>query len=189
MTTGDTYKVKRGDCLWTIAKEKYGDPLLWHTIANHNHLRNPNLIFIGQPLKLPHAATSHKPPTSPSFRASEARPIGTALPLANPAFTIPLDGQQFSYPCAGCELTLKLQGNITMRKRGCLKEDFEVSVSEISWKHEPDAENVFRKVISEAVVKLTSDNRLELSISGGALTCVAYPGGHFDEMDIAKTTG
>ncbi len=52
MMAGD-YVVKRGDNLWNIAKDHYGDPMVWPKISDANKLRNPDIINIGQELMLP----------------------------------------------------------------------------------------------------------------------------------------
>ena len=53
----ETYVVKKGDCLWTIAKKKmiYNDPFLWPVIydANKGKIKKANLIYPGQKLKIP----------------------------------------------------------------------------------------------------------------------------------------
>jgi len=53
----ESYVVKKGDCLWSIAKMKgiYNDPFLWPVIydANKNKIKNPNLIYPGQKLVIP----------------------------------------------------------------------------------------------------------------------------------------
>jgi nucleoid-associated protein YgaU len=53
----ETYVVKKGDCLWTIAKKKkiYNDPFLWTIIydANKGKIKKANLIYPGQKLKIP----------------------------------------------------------------------------------------------------------------------------------------
>ena len=45
-----TYTVKKGDCLWNIAKKFYGNGALYTKIydANTNKIANPNLIYVGQ---------------------------------------------------------------------------------------------------------------------------------------------
>lgn len=48
-----TYVVEKGDSLWKIAAEKYGDGALWTRIAKANTLRRPNHIEIGEQLELP----------------------------------------------------------------------------------------------------------------------------------------
>jgi LysM repeat protein len=52
----DTYTVKRGDCLWNIAKKPdiYNDPFKWPRIwsANAESIKNPNVIEINQVLNI-----------------------------------------------------------------------------------------------------------------------------------------
>lgn len=53
---GTTYTVKKGDCLWTIAKKFYGSGADWKKIyeANRNTIgKNPNLIYPGQTFTIP----------------------------------------------------------------------------------------------------------------------------------------
>jgi nucleoid-associated protein YgaU len=51
------YVVKKGDCLWWIAKhkDKYNNPELWPLIykANKKIIKNPDLIYPGQILNIP----------------------------------------------------------------------------------------------------------------------------------------
>ena len=49
------YTVKRGDSLSKIAKKVYGDPKLYKKIfeANKPMLKDPNLIYPGQSLRIP----------------------------------------------------------------------------------------------------------------------------------------
>lgn len=50
-----TYTVKRGDCLWNIAKRFYGNGSAYTKIydANTNKIANPNLIYPGQVFVIP----------------------------------------------------------------------------------------------------------------------------------------
>lgn len=50
-----TYTVKRGDCLWNIAKRFYGNGASYTKIydANTNKIANPNLIYPGQIFVIP----------------------------------------------------------------------------------------------------------------------------------------
>lgn len=50
-----TYTVKKGDCLWNIAKKYYGNGKFYTKIyvANTKKIANPNLIYIGQVLVIP----------------------------------------------------------------------------------------------------------------------------------------
>jgi nucleoid-associated protein YgaU len=48
-----TYLTKRGDSLWLIASEKYGDPSMWRPIADKNKIKNPRFIEPGIELLIP----------------------------------------------------------------------------------------------------------------------------------------
>ncbi len=50
---GKMYTVKRGDSLWSIATEIYGDGFRWVEIAKINNLSNPDLIHAGNEFLLP----------------------------------------------------------------------------------------------------------------------------------------
>ena len=49
------YEVKKGDTLWKIAKEVYGDGSLYPDIfkANQDTLSDPDKIQVGQKLRIP----------------------------------------------------------------------------------------------------------------------------------------
>lgn len=49
------YTVKKGDCLWNIAKKYLGDGSRYKEIyaLNREKIKNPNLIYVGQVLTLP----------------------------------------------------------------------------------------------------------------------------------------
>ncbi|KEI16833.1 hypothetical protein Z959_08290 [Clostridium novyi B str. ATCC 27606] len=51
-STGIKYTVKKGDCLWNIAKRFYGNGMRYKSIARKNNIKNPNLIYPGQVLNL-----------------------------------------------------------------------------------------------------------------------------------------
>ena len=55
VTSSDTYTVVKGDCLWKIAKSKYGSRSQYTKIYNTNKdkTKNPNLIYPGQVLIIP----------------------------------------------------------------------------------------------------------------------------------------
>jgi len=52
---GNIYVVKKGDCLWNIAKAIYNNPLKWKAIykANKKKIKDPNLIYPNQKLIIP----------------------------------------------------------------------------------------------------------------------------------------
>ena len=47
------YTVRRGDCLWIIARNFMRRGILFSIIANKNHITNPDLIFPKQKLQIP----------------------------------------------------------------------------------------------------------------------------------------
>lgn len=47
------YTVKAGDTLYALCRKFYGDPSLYGKLAEANGVKNPNLILVGQALKLP----------------------------------------------------------------------------------------------------------------------------------------
>ncbi len=47
------YVVKRGDNLWSIAEELWGDPSLYRIIAEENGITNPSMIRVGTVLTVP----------------------------------------------------------------------------------------------------------------------------------------
>lgn len=53
-----TYTVKKGDTLWAIAKEYLGSGTKYQELAKWNNISNPNLIYVGQVLKLSGTSSS-----------------------------------------------------------------------------------------------------------------------------------
>lgn len=51
-STPTKYTVKKGDTLWNICKEKLGDGQKYKEIAKLNNIENPDLIKVGQVLRL-----------------------------------------------------------------------------------------------------------------------------------------
>ena len=53
--TLQSYTVEKGDSLSKIAKKVYGKASLWREIynANQDHIKDPDLIYPGQVLRLP----------------------------------------------------------------------------------------------------------------------------------------
>jgi len=48
-----TYKIKEGDNLWKIAEKYYHSGYNWVDIAKENNLRNPDLLVVGEEIKIP----------------------------------------------------------------------------------------------------------------------------------------
>jgi nucleoid-associated protein YgaU len=56
-----TYKVVKGDYLSKIAKVKLGSGSKWTEIAKLNNIKNPNVLLVGQELKIPTSAVVTAP--------------------------------------------------------------------------------------------------------------------------------
>ncbi|MCL2758742.1 MAG: LysM peptidoglycan-binding domain-containing protein [Treponema sp.] len=50
---GVNYTIRWGDTLWDIAEAFYRNPWLYPRIAQHNGIRNPNLIISGRTIRIP----------------------------------------------------------------------------------------------------------------------------------------
>lgn len=56
------YIVVKGDCLWKIAENQYGDPFLWPAIYKDNkyQIENPDIIDINQKLEIRYNHTNNE---------------------------------------------------------------------------------------------------------------------------------
>lgn len=74
--TADSYTVVKGDSLWAICQQFYGDGSLAYKLATANDIKNPNLIYPGQVLSLPDKSTL-------------SSMAATATPKTTPKATVP----------------------------------------------------------------------------------------------------
>ena len=60
----DTYTVKRGESLWSIAAKTYGRATHWRRIydANRDQLKSPDQLHAGMVLKIPRDQSGHASP-------------------------------------------------------------------------------------------------------------------------------
>lgn len=64
-----TYTVQKGDTLWDIAKQFLGDPTKYTQLAAINNITNPDLVYVGQTIRLEGSGSSS---SSGSTNASAA---------------------------------------------------------------------------------------------------------------------
>lgn len=76
-TSATTYTVKTGDNLWNICRKFYGDGTLCYKLAAYNGIKNANLIYTGQVLKIPDKTTLQGTTATQS-----AQPSSTAVAAA-----------------------------------------------------------------------------------------------------------
>lgn len=84
--SGGTYTVKKGDSLWKIAKQFYGNGALYMKIyeANKNIISDPNKIYVGQVLTIPEYSGSKASTVSTTTQSKSS----TSGSKTNPPFTI-----------------------------------------------------------------------------------------------------
>jgi LysM repeat protein len=75
--TTRTYRVRSGDSLSEISERMYNTSAHWQWIyeANKSKIHNPNDIYVGESLTIPHA----KPSSSTSYTPKHAKPRSTVL--------------------------------------------------------------------------------------------------------------
>lgn len=67
-----TYKVKKGDTMWKIAKKLLGDGSKCWNLARYNGLKTPNSIHIGQVLKIKDVKASNDSYGTPAKRTTKS---------------------------------------------------------------------------------------------------------------------
>ena len=90
-TTATTYTVKDGDNLWNICRKFYGDGSLCYKLAAYNGIKNANLIFAGQILKIPDLETVKKT-TAVAPSSASALSVPTVPKSSGFTMTITMSG-------------------------------------------------------------------------------------------------
>lgn len=80
-TSATTYTVKDGDNLWNICRKYYGDGSLCYKLAAYNGIKNANLIYAGQVLKIPDKTTLQ------GTKATQSAQPSTTTAAAKPTTT------------------------------------------------------------------------------------------------------
>lgn len=93
-----TFKVEKGQTLWSIAEKLYGSGYNWSDIAKANKLRNPGMISEGQELTIPQVAAlkatgSSLAAASPTPQITLTTPMGTVTPTTTVAPTTTVSKQ------------------------------------------------------------------------------------------------
>ena len=78
VTAANTYTVAAGDSLWAISRKVYGDSSLALKLAAANDIANPNLIQVGQVLKVPSASALSSLRTSAAATSKPKESTGGA---------------------------------------------------------------------------------------------------------------
>lgn len=89
-TTPEEYSIKKGDTLWDISNSKLQDPFLWPNLWRVNpQIKNPDLIFPGDNIKIPSKEELMRLPAMPEEKPPVvAEPI---IPEEEPAIEVPIE--------------------------------------------------------------------------------------------------
>lgn len=146
------YTVQKGDCLWKIAP-KYNT--VWQQLAEMNELKNPDLIFPGQILKVPDLATEEvKEEPAEEIPATEIeKPVEQTPATETPAV-------EETVPEATAELTSLGVADISMTGTK-LEPDFSADVTEYTVNVQDDIYGV--------KVTPTAEEGAVITVDGNAL--------------------
>jgi LysM repeat protein len=175
-----SYQVKRGDSLWKIAQNQYGDGNVWPIIAKANAIKRPELILSGQRLQLP-ALTDPRGPTNVTSRTltSTAPKWKPAPSVAYPTFEFDLEDvlkNEVAIRVPGGKATLSLTGKIKIQRKGVLSD---ITVSNFQ-KISIEAQDKYAQELNLLVGKIEGSIDLKknkLEFSAGLMYELKLPGG------------
>ncbi|HHJ15677.1 MAG TPA: LysM peptidoglycan-binding domain-containing protein [Gammaproteobacteria bacterium] len=180
------YSVKHGDTLWDIAAKHLGDPLRWPEIYDYNNRRaanthsgtliaDPDLIFVGQTIRLPVSNSVARPAPVTRPRAPSAKPGPNAgksrakQKVRSIPFKYSLDDLPSITVASPAHIaTISLKGSITLQAMNPV--DFVTltrSGFEITAKREAD--HAFGKLVSETQIGFNATTN-EISFECGFTT-------------------
>lgn len=135
---GHQYVVRKGDCLWNIAKQHLGSGQQWPRIWKYNNredvirvtgrgIKNPDLIFPGQILLIPHVPGARKAtgpssakPASPQGSLSPHGPLSSHLSAVQSPISVKFRLDDIKFPPLaqpGMILEIKMSGDIVMMSK------------------------------------------------------------------------
>jgi hypothetical protein len=93
-----SYTVRPGDTLSKIAQRFYGNPARWQWIyaANRSKIHNPDLIYVGEWLTIPHSA-----PTAAAYTPKHARATALTSSSSRLSGTLGCSGLEALWKAAG----------------------------------------------------------------------------------------
>lgn len=81
---GQEYTVKRGDNLWNLSKQHYGNATFWKQIAEANGITDPTKLKVGMTLIIPDTAALGQMGMAPTDDGSSGTPVPRPNPLRQP---------------------------------------------------------------------------------------------------------
>ncbi len=171
----DRYTVQSGDCLANIARNQYGDEKLWSLLAHTNRISNPNLLFIGQSLKLPSLDTKPFPSFGKSFGSGGGRAPATAVVAPAYTFNFP-DNHPRVVRTGLLTITLKLKASITIQKKDTLKAFTVKNLHSIEASYRNEATTAANSLYNDLGVDFDLKTR-KLTMNFAAVANIKTPGG------------
>ncbi len=170
------YRVRRGDNLGKIAEEQYGDSGLFPFIQEENHLKSPNLFFVGQKLKLP-ILKAEEQPKAPSV-AVFRKPTRAAFRLPHAAYELNLTesvpGRTIEHPNA--TITMKLLGKLTFQKHGEVADFTIADLKQLEMEMKREVHSNVSTLVSSVGLHFDAAKGT-IEVSGGLASEIKLPGG------------
>ncbi len=174
-----TYRVRRGDSLWKIAKVQYGKATLWPEIAKANGIPKSNIILIGMQLRIPPVGASGppkpfeatpstrmpRPRTDPTPRfesdldAEDPTPLAKAVAWPSVKYSFKfLPPIKVDTPTA--EFKLTFTGEVSLSKEGVMTEVGFLEGGHVSGSLKSEYDQKFVKLASDATIEYDPKKRV-----------------------------